>query len=510
MAVAGATTYTMNFLDVIAISSRKFCHCSWLFLAVLVSACSSTPKFQLQQDILAAGLSPDDVSVLMLPLSGDANELAFAADRPMQPASTMKLLTTSVALDLLGNNWRGETQLLVQKTDLDRQTLSGPLIVQGRSNTDLSYGELNFMLQQLYDQGIRHIPAGLQFDRSDFSPNRPAQNDDPFDEAPRARYNHVPDPLMLQQNMHWLSLQSAAKGVKGWFSPGWSALQFDLTALKLVDVACDTFSIHQQQIVVEQLSTELALELAPEQLSPEQWQLKIVGEFPANCQWQGQLELLDRDLNLQLAVQSYWRQLGGTMGNSVIFKQADADSQLLVQHLGRPLPEIVSRINKFSDNALARLVYANLAEPVEHSETAPTTLQMADHRVHRWFEQHKIPTTGLIIDNGSGLSRSAQISARQLAGILAASWSSRYSAEFVASLPLAGADGTLLQRLKNGPAWQRARLKTGTLRDVTALAGYVWDSHNRPWIFVGFVNAADAPTKGRPLLDKWVQQLAGQ
>jgi D-alanyl-D-alanine carboxypeptidase/D-alanyl-D-alanine-endopeptidase (penicillin-binding protein 4) len=86
----------------------------------------------------------------------------------------------------------------------------------------------------------------------------------------------------------------------------------------------------------------------------------------------------------------------------------------------------------------------------------------------------------------------------------------QYSAEFVASLPLAGADGTLLQRLKNGPAWQRARLKTGTLRDVTALAGYVWDSHNRPWIFVGFVNAADAPTKGRPLLDKWVQQLAGQ
>jgi len=487
----------MNFLDVIAISSRKFRHCSWLLLALLASACSSAPKFQLQQDILAAGLSPDDVSVLMLPLSGNTDELSLAADRPMQPASTMKLLTTSVALDLLGNNWRGETQLLVQKTDLDRQTLSAPLIVQGRSNTDLSYGELHFMLRQLYDQGVRHIPAGLQFARENFSPNRPSPTAEPFDEAPRARYNHVPDPLMLQQNMHWLSLQSAAKGVKGWFSPGWPALQFDLSALKLVDAACDSFSIHQQQIVVQQLA-------------PEKWQLKIVGEFPANCQWQGQLELFDRDLNLQLAVQSYWRQLGGTMGNNVIFKQADQDSQLLVQHLGRPLPEIVSRINKMSDNALARLVYANLADPVDPADSAPNTLQRSDQRVQRWFEQHKIPTAGLVIDNGSGLSRSAQISARQLAGILAASWSSRYSAEFVASLPLAGVDGTLLQRLKNGPAWQRARLKTGTLRDVTALAGYVWDSHNQPWIFVGFVNAAQASAKGRPLLDKWVQQLAGQ
>jgi D-alanyl-D-alanine carboxypeptidase/D-alanyl-D-alanine-endopeptidase (penicillin-binding protein 4) len=77
-------------------------------------------------------------------------------------------------------------------------------------------------------------------------------------------------------------------------------------------------------------------------------------------------------------------------------------------------------------------------------------------------------------------------------------------------LPLAGVDGTLLTRLKNGPAWQRARLKTGTLHDVTALAGYVWDRHNQPWIFVGFVNSPQAVVKGRPLLDRWVQQLAGQ
>ncbi len=505
MAITGAPTCTMNYSSIADNIIRKFRRCSWLLLTVLVSACSSTPKFQLQQEVLAAGLSPDDVSVLMMPLSGNANELSLAADRPMQPASTMKLLTTAVALDVLGANWRGETQLLVQKTDLDRQTLSDPLILQGRSNTDLSYGELNFMLRQLYDQGVRHIPAGLQFDRENFSPSRPSLSIEPFDDAPRARYNHVPDPLMLQQNMHWLSLQSNNKSVKGWLSPGWTTLQLDLSALKLIDAACNSFSIHQQQILVQRLSEE-------------QWQLKIVGEFPANCPWQGQLELLDRDLNLQLAVQTYWRQLGGTIGDSVIFKKADDNSQLLVQHLGRPLPEIVYRINKFSDNALARLIYANLAESVDLTETAPnptpstaqTTLQMADHRVQRWFEQQKIPTTGLIIDNGSGLSRSAQISARQLAAVLAASWSSRYSAEYVASLPLAGVDGTLLQRLKNGPAWQRARLKTGTLNNVTALAGYVWDSHNQPWIFVGFVNSAQAPVKGRPLLDKWVQQLAGK
>lgn len=501
MAITRPSESYVNHRPRMQLLTQKIRRCSPLLLALLLCACSSTPKFQLQADILAAGLSPNDVSVLMLPLSADQKELALAADRMMQPASTMKLLTTAIALDVLGSNWRGETQLLIQQSDSDRQTLSGPLILQGHSNTDLSYGELNFMLQQLYDQGIRHIPAGLQIDRAEFNPGRPPQQSLPFDDAPRARYNHAPDPLMLQQNMHWLSLQAKAGEIKGWFTPGWSNLQLDLSALNLVDKECAAFSIHQQQIATIPIASA-------------QWQLKISGEFPIDCRWEGQLELLDRDLNVALAVQSYWRQLGGTIGNTVSFAKAADNSQLLVQHLGRPLPEIVYRINKFSDNALARLVYANLGgsttEPADAIDSLITTQQAADNRALRWFKQQQIPSDGLIIDNGSGLSRSARISARQLAGILSAGWSSRYSAEFVASLPLAGVDGTLLQRLKNGPAWQRARLKTGTLQNVTALAGYVWDRNNQPWIFVGFVNSPQASVKGRPLLDRWVQQLAGQ
>jgi len=470
---------------------------SWLVSLLVLSGCSATPKFQLLQDVLSAGLSPDEVSVLMIPINTKQRELALQPDRLLQPASTMKLLTTVVALDELGVNWSGETQIRVQQSDVHRQTLAGPLIVKGRSNTDLSYAELNFMLRQLYDQGVRHIPSGIQVDRTQFNPQRPAPTNQPFDEAPRARYNHVPDPLMLQQNMHWLSLQSDMAGVKGWFSPSWKGLQLEVSGLKLVHQRCDSFSIHQQQFSVQQLSSG-------------EWQIQVRGEFPIQCQWQGQLELLDRDLNLQLAIQNDWQQLGGTIGNKMIFKAAEANSQLLVQHLGRPLPEIVYRINKYSDNALARLVYANLASTATALPTTMTTTEASDRFIDDWLRQRQISAAGLVVDNGSGLSRRARISARQLAAVLAAGWSAPYSAEFVASLPLAGVDGTLRQRLKNGPAYQRARLKTGTLRDVTALAGYVWDQQNQPWIFVGIVNSDQAAQKGRALLDKWVQQLAGQ
>lgn len=484
----------------LAVLSKKL---RWYWLALLLSmlsGCATAPKFSLQQDVLSAGLSPEDVSVLMVPLSADKKSITLNAEKLMQPASTLKLLTTATALDLMGSEWRGQTQLRLHKLDVARQTLTGPLIIKGLSDTDLSYGELHFMLQQLFDQGVRHIPAGLQIDRESFTPSRPDKQIPPFDDAPRARYNHVPDSLMLQQNMHWLSLDSTEHSLKAWLSPHWTGVEFDVSALRLNTSACDHFSIHQQQIQIETGANK-------------PWRLKITGEFPKSCQWNGQLELLDRDLNMQLAVQSYWRQLGGTIGENIVFK-ASTDSQLVVQHMGRPLPEIVYRVNKFSDNALARLLYANLstikASNAETGAKALPTLVSADQQIAHWLKQHQISDVGLIVDNGSGLSRSARISAQQLAAVLREAWSSRHSAEFMASLPLAGVDGTLRQRFTQGPALQRARLKTGTLRDVTALAGYVWDRHNQPWIFVGFVNSPRASSQGKPLLDRWVEQLASQ
>ena len=486
------------FLSMAVIPVRRYLT---VLLMVLLSGCATAPKFSLQQDVLSAGLSPDDVSVLMIPLGSHTKGVTLNAEQLMQPASTLKLLTTATALDVLGSEWRGQTQLRLHTSDVARQTLTEPLILKGLSDTDLSYGELYFMLQQLFDQGVRHIPAGLQIDRERFSPSRPDTQMTPFDDAPRARYNHVPDPLMLQQNMHWLSLDSNGHEIQAWISPHWTAVEVDLSALLLTTSACDQFSIHQQHIQLVKGTDK-------------PWRLKIIGEFPTSCQWSGQLELLDRDINMQLAVQSFWRQLGGTIGDTMLFKQAPADSQLVVQHIGRPLPEIVYRVNKFSDNALARLIYANLStiqtSTASPDQTSLPTLVSADQHIERWFKQHHISADGLIVDNGSGLSRTARISAQQLAAVLQAAWSSRYSAEFVASLPLAGVDGTLRHRFTQGPALQRARLKTGTLRNVTALAGYVWDGHNQPWIFVGFVNSPMAASQGKPLLDKWVEQLASQ
>jgi len=75
---------------------------------------------------------------------------------------------------------------------------------------------------------------------------------------------------------------------------------------------------------------------------------------------------------------------------------------------------------------------------------------------------------------------------------------------------LAGVDGTLRRRLKGSPAEGRARLKTGSLRDTVALAGYVPDRRGRTWVLVAFLNDEQAGRRGRPVLDALADWVARQ
>jgi D-alanyl-D-alanine carboxypeptidase/D-alanyl-D-alanine-endopeptidase (penicillin-binding protein 4) len=91
------------------------------------------------------------------------------------------------------------------------------------------------------------------------------------------------------------------------------------------------------------------------------------------------------------------------------------------------------------------------------------------------------------IDNGSGLSRRTHISAVQLARVLSAAYHSRYAPEFLASLPLAGVDGTLRSRMRTAPQGA-VRLKTGHIDGVSGVAGYVTTAAGKSYVLVCLVN----------------------
>jgi D-alanyl-D-alanine carboxypeptidase/D-alanyl-D-alanine-endopeptidase (penicillin-binding protein 4) len=117
---------------------------------------------------------------------------------------------------------------------------------------------------------------------------------------------------------------------------------------------------------------------------------------------------------------------------------------------------------------------------------------------------------GLALDNGSGLSRDETISALSLADLLQAANSSPVAQVFTESLPIAGVDGTMRNRLTNAGALGNAHIKTGTLRDVRAIAGYVGSENGETYVVVSFINdpRAEAARAAHDALLEWVYEGA--
>jgi serine-type D-Ala-D-Ala carboxypeptidase/endopeptidase (penicillin-binding protein 4) len=168
---------------------------------------------------------------------------------------------------------------------------------------------------------------------------------------------------------------------------------------------------------------------------------------------------------------------------------------------------VLRPLNKTSDNALSRLLFLQLGVPAMASDPLATTQALAEREVRRWLAENQINDAGLVLDNGSGLSRSERITPWQLAQMLAVAHRSRYASDLMMSLPTVGVDGSMRNRLKDSPATGWARLKTGTLKNVTALAGYVTDPQGRPWAVAMMLNHEDA-AKARPALDALVDSFA--
>jgi D-alanyl-D-alanine carboxypeptidase/D-alanyl-D-alanine-endopeptidase (penicillin-binding protein 4) len=243
--------------------------------------------------------------------------------------------------------------------------------------------------------------------------------------------------------------------------------------------------------------------------------------------------VIDRQAYLDRLFRASWQQLGGSISGDTLEAATPASTRLLADHLSRTLPEIVRDTNKPSDNTLARLIFLSLgaleADPLLGSrpqlikpapaagagaEPAPgaagdTTLARADAAVRAWMNQHGIDTTGLVLENGSGLSRIERITPVQMGGVLQAGLRSNWAPEFQSSIPIVAVDGTMRRRLHDSPAAGRARLKTGTLRNVTAIAGYVPDASGRQCVVVAFVNSELAANgHGRAVLDSLVDWVA--
>jgi serine-type D-Ala-D-Ala carboxypeptidase/endopeptidase (penicillin-binding protein 4) len=467
--------------------------------ALLLGACA-TPNLRnapLPEAALAAlrnaGVSPDALAVVALPLSGSgAQAWGHQATKAMQPASTMKLVTSVVALDQLGPNLRGYTELRSAARQ-DGAVLQGDLVLKGGADPDLGIAEFWALLQELRHLGIRSITGNLVIDRTLWRPARLDVGQPPFDDAPEFPYNVIPDALQLAGNLMPISLASDAAGnVRAATVPALLGVTFD-NRMATSDSRCNDWDHDWLPATV---STE----------GPNT-RITLNGSFPKNCTQRAQLQLMDRLELAERLFRTLWLDMGGHWAGRALEATAPADTRVLARRVSRTWGEVLRPLNKTSDNAFTRMLFLNLGVPAMATDTQSTTLALADQAVRRWFATHNISADGLVLDNGSGLSRSERISPLQLASMLKVAHESRYASDLKMSVPTAGVDGTMRNRLKTSPAMGWARLKTGTLRNVTALAGYVNDASGKPWAVAMMIND-DKAAAARPALDALVDHIA--
>jgi D-alanyl-D-alanine carboxypeptidase/D-alanyl-D-alanine-endopeptidase (penicillin-binding protein 4) len=218
--------------------------------------------------------------------------------------------------------------------------------------------------------------------------------------------------------------------------------------------------------------------------------LLITGTYSRDCgERTRSFSVLSHRAYLAAVFRELWRELGGAVTGAVRDGQVPAGARLIMTTRSEALSEIVRDINKYSNNVMARQLFLTIGAL---GASAPGTLDKSRDVVRRWLAQRNTAIPELVMDNGSGLSRIERITARGMGTLLVAAFRSPVMPEFMASLPLVAADGTMKKRLANADVAGQAHIKTGSLGGVRAIAGYVLDAKGRRTVVVFIVNHANA------------------
>ena len=455
--------------------------------------------------LLDAASIPQQAAGIVV-IRGNQTLIDHNSSQSMQPASTMKLITTLAALEQLGPAFRARTELRTT-AEVERGVLKGDLIVRGGADVDLNEDVLLHLLQALRNQGIRKIKGDVILDRQLFQPARPDLGQPPFDEFPWAYYNVIPDALLTHSNLLRVELRASASELSVVMLPELEQVSVKAD-LQLTDAPCASWEKDWRTPELRRRGDQITVVLH--------------GRYPRNCNKSTSLDVLDHHDFLARLLRAQWRKLGGSLSGDV--REAETaglapDSRLLAEHQSRSLPEVLRDVNKNSDNTVARTVYLMLgslqadaalgSKPLPADDSVASTPMRADLAIRSWLQAQRISADGLVLDNGSGLSRLERATPAQMAAVLQAGLRSPWMPEFLATLPIAGTDGTMRKRLKDSPAARRARIKTGTLNGITAIAGYVYDAANQPCVVVAFLNDEHvAGGAGRNVLDGLIEWVA--
>lgn len=419
------------------------------------------------------GLPDSSLSLVVQEVDGQ-RLAAINSATSRNPASVMKLVTTWAALSELGPNYIWRTELLAEpgaRPDA-RGVLPGPLYLRAGGDPQLMLQDLWTLLRDLRLRGVKQV-NDLVIDRSIFG--QVGIDPGAFDGAPDRAYNASPDALMVGFGAVRLLFvpDPAARKWVPYVDPPLPALRIEGN-VEWSDVRCPGPPVVTTDPVVTQQGVAV----------------RVGGKVAGSCGEFALYRLAMSQPEYATAVfRQLWTDLGGKFTGHVRAGLVPPDAVLLTAHESQPLGEIIRTINKRSNNVMARTLLLTLGA---ERGARPATVPGSDMVARSLLEAQGLKMPELVIDNGAGLAREARVSAESLAALLMHAWTSPYMPEFMSSLAISGVDGTVRRRLRGKDGEGMAHLKTGSLRDVRAIAGYVLGASGKRYIVVSIVNHEQA------------------
>ena len=390
------------------------------------------------------------------------------------PASLSKIVTAVGALETLGVTWKTQTQLL-SSGSIDGKTLKGNLILKGGGDPGFVSETMWFLVNEFTRTGVETIDGDIIVDASRFDNiNIDESRDD-------KRVDRAYDAPVSAMSFNWNSVNVYVRPTKNgekptvWVDP-------ENTIFKIENKAVTGSG--NPAIYVERVGNIIRVSGKIPTSMGEKAFYKNIGDV---TQWSGN--------NLV----QFLKQRGITVKGQVKSGTAPSAATVLAKADSKPLGEMVKDMMKFSNNFVAEMIVKNLAA---EKKGMNASLAQGVDVIKQCFLRWEMPKSCVFL-NPSGLSHDNKFSPQDLITVLnIAAENMEYSAELMASMPIAGFDGTLKNRMKNTPAQGIVRAKTGLLNGVAGLGGYHRSKSGQLYAFVLVYNGSDSKTdKARDFFD---------
>ena len=440
---------------------------------------------QIQNFVNKSGIPSKDISIYIKELESEKVIASLNSSTTRKPASVIKVMTTYSTLLKLGFNYRWPTEFYANGS-IGAGVLNGNLVVKGYGDPTLAKKHIASIVKKIKNSGVRRITGDIIIDRSYFNVGN--KNSSNFDKYTYSPYNAMPDAMMFNERTSTVCItpkkKSASKSIN---DPSYSVVN----QIKYVNTACKgKYSWIGSRVDMSSGNPKLILN----------------GKLSKNCGTRKVCKVITKPYKaFYHALRNALRKNSISVGGGFRLAKVPKGSKLLFTHYSQTLEKIISKTAKKSNNLYARQLMLHLGAKVYG---APATLNKGRKAIKYILKRYNaLASSKLYIENGSGLSRSSNVTAEIFSYMFQSAYS-RYGQRWMNTLSIGGKDGTIRKRFRGSPASNHSWMKTGTLNRVKNIGGYVKNRSGKLYTVVILVNTKVGRWKASHLQNKIINWIA--